>query len=220
MIAISQHAYVDQLLKQFNMQDATPVAMPMALKVNYTKLKPSDNKHDDMKAVPYTKLVGGLNYLSTMSRPDNQFVTSILAQFMANLTHTHWTAARHNLCYLKGTKDHVLGLRATCNSLMLYSDCNWASESNCQSILGCTILYNGAAIMWYSCKQSIIAMSTCEAKYIGQSKTGHQHSTATTRAQSSSLKLASSAHKQNTSMSSSISSQKHSKNVSFIWHTC
>jgi hypothetical protein len=173
-IAISQRAYIDQLLERFNMQDAMPVATPMALKVDYTKLKPSDDECADMKAILYAELVGGLNYLSTISRPDNQFATSILARFMADPTRAHWNAARHNLRYLKGTKDHALVLGATRDGLMPYSDCDWASESDRQSISGCTIIFNGAAIAWYSRKQSIVAMSTCEAEYIGQSEAARE----------------------------------------------
>jgi hypothetical protein len=170
MLVILQHTYVEQLLKHFSMQDATPVVTPMNPHIDFMCFKPTDNERADMKGMKYAELVGGLNYLSVILCPDNQYTTSILAHFMSNPARAHWEATWHNLRYLKGMKDHALMLGTMSDVLKLFSDCNWAMNADRQSISGCAVLYNSAAITWYSRKQTIVTQSTCEAKYIGQTK--------------------------------------------------
>lgn len=53
--------------------------------------------------------------------------------------------------------------------LIGYVDANWNSVQNSdgKSTSGYIFTMNGTAITWRSIKQSVIAMSTCEAEYIG-----------------------------------------------------
>ena len=56
----------------------------------------------------YKSLVGKLNYLSVVSRPDFSFVLSSSSQVLNNPSHDHWLLAKKVLHYLRGTFD--LGL--------------------------------------------------------------------------------------------------------------
>jgi hypothetical protein len=144
------------------MTDATPITTPMNPYTNLMCIQPSDDQHANMKSIAYAELVSGLNYISIISQPDNQFATSILAHFMAGPTHAHWEATWYNLWYLKGTKLHCLVLNvALSDGLKPYTDCNWASSMDHQSILGAAFLVNGGTISWYSCKQTMVMLSTC-----------------------------------------------------------
>ena len=53
-------------------------------------------------------LVGKLNYLSVVSRPDLRFVVSFLSQVIKDPSHDHWLLAKKVLRYLKCNFD--LGL--------------------------------------------------------------------------------------------------------------
>ena len=63
-------------------------------------------------------------------RPDTCFVVSALSQFMSDLRHLHWIAAKHVLRYLRGTIGY--GLRYTFVGgvrLSGYTDSDWASSA-------------------------------------------------------------------------------------------
>ena len=53
----------------------------------------------------YMSLVGKLNYLSVVSRPELSFVVPSLSQVLKNPFHDHWLLAKKVLRYLKGTFD-------------------------------------------------------------------------------------------------------------------
>mmetsp|Transcript_121915 Transcript_121915/g.182017 ORF Transcript_121915/g.182017 Transcript_121915/m.182017 type:complete len:166 (+) Transcript_121915:1704-2201(+) len=53
----------------------------------------------------YQQILGSLIYLSTMTRPDLTFATSLLSRFLAKPRHVHMLGAKHVLRYLKGTTD-------------------------------------------------------------------------------------------------------------------
>ena len=53
----------------------------------------------------YMSLVGKLNYLSVVSRPDLSFVVPFLSQVLKNPFHDHWLLAKKVLLYLKSTFD-------------------------------------------------------------------------------------------------------------------
>ena len=81
-------------------------------------------------------------------------------------------AAKHVLRYLKGTVDYELGFRKTDEALSLiaFSDSDWASSvKDGRSTTGyCfSLTQQGPAISWKSRKQPTVALSTCEAEYIG-----------------------------------------------------
>ncbi len=47
-------------------------------------------------------------YLAVTTRPDIAYAARVLARFNSNPGLAHWQAAKHVLCYLKGTMDYKL----------------------------------------------------------------------------------------------------------------
>ena len=96
---------------------------------------------------------------------------SRLASFTANPNLGHWTAAKHVLRYLAGTRD--LGIVYSANNnperptknFYFYSDADFANNLDCLSISGYTFLLSNGAIMWSSKKQNAVMLSTAEAEY-------------------------------------------------------
>ncbi|THH15829.1 hypothetical protein EW146_g4713 [Bondarzewia mesenterica] len=66
-----------------------------------------------MHDVPYRQLIGCLMYITLSSHPDIAFTIASLSQFNTNPGHTHWTAAKHIVYYLKGTYDWGLTIMAS-----------------------------------------------------------------------------------------------------------
>jgi hypothetical protein len=76
--------------------------------------------------------------------------------------------AKHVMRYLKGTIDYGLSYDGDHDfTLSGYTDADWAgSVSDRKSTSGCCFSLGSTKISWQSRKQSSIALSTAEAKYI------------------------------------------------------
>jgi len=102
-IEIDQKAFINAMLKRFNMEDANERDTPLPPRVQYSKA--------DCPAVPdkkvtkaYQQLVGPLMYVACGTRPDIAYAVNTCAQFMSNPGPRHVDAAKYILRYLKDTK--------------------------------------------------------------------------------------------------------------------
>lgn len=101
---------------------------------------------------------------------------SKLSQSLAKPKIQDLVAAKHVLRYLKGTVNYELSFRKTDEvlSLIAFSDSDWASSvEDRRSTTGYCfgLTPQGPVISWESRKQPTVALSTCEAKYIGIANT-------------------------------------------------
>ena len=91
---------------------------------------------------------------------------------MQNLGRPHWEAVKRVFRYLGGTRDHSLvisdvgHLKWMTNRLQGFCDADWASQEHHHSISGYVFIVDGGAVSWSSKKQSLVTLSTTEAKYI------------------------------------------------------
>jgi hypothetical protein len=166
--SLTQPKYVDDMLARFNLTEAKPVVTPLPVGLKLSK--------DDGEILPpdssYQALVGSLLYLSVNTRPDIAHAMGMLSRFMACATNQHWEAAKHVLRYLKGTS--ALGLRYTSHTSPtqesaweMYSDADFAADvDKRRSTTGAVLLMHGAAVLWISKLQSVVATSTTEAEFI------------------------------------------------------
>jgi hypothetical protein len=110
------------------------------------------------------------------TRPDICFAVSALSQFMSELRHKHWIAAKHILRYLRGSIAY--GLRYTSSGGVLlhgYADLDWAESSvDWKSTSGYCFSLGSAMISWSSKKQGSIAQSAAEAEYIATSNASRE----------------------------------------------
>jgi hypothetical protein len=126
-LVLTQHKYITDMLKQYNMTDSKAVGAPMATGtiVATTGALLEDNK-------PYQSLVGSLLYAAVATRPDIAQAVSKLARMMSKPEQQHWELAKRVLRYLKGTAQMGLHFSGgTCdepNVLVGYSDADWAGE--------------------------------------------------------------------------------------------
>ena len=111
-IKIDQKAYIEAMLKRFNIKDGNELDTPLAPK---TRLSKADCPQvPDKQAVKaYQQLVGSLMYVACATRPDIAYAVNTCAQFMSNPGPRHEEAAKHIVRYLKGTKDVGITYRAS-----------------------------------------------------------------------------------------------------------
>ena len=109
----SQKSYILDWLSCFGMSDCNPCDLSMAAKTRIDKSSSPDLESDTFKDLSQFRwfsmsLIGKLNYLSVVSRPDLSFVVSSLSQVLKNPSHDHWLSAKKVHRYWKRTFD--LGL--------------------------------------------------------------------------------------------------------------
>ena len=137
---------------------------------------PSFNGHFN-----YRRVIGKLLYLEKSTRPDLAYAVHQCARFTADPKYEHGQAVKWIARYLKGTMDKGIILSPDTNSsLELFVDAdfagNWDPEiadndaSTAQSRHGYILKYCNVPVLWASQLQSIIALSTTEAEYIGLSR--------------------------------------------------
>jgi Reverse transcriptase (RNA-dependent DNA polymerase) len=85
-LSISQEAYINSVIRWFNLEDSKPLSTPIDSNTHLLKddYLTSAKDKQEMKDVPYRKLIGALNWLAVSSQPDIAFVIGQLAQFLEN----------------------------------------------------------------------------------------------------------------------------------------
>lgn len=170
-IRVNQSSYVQRLLQRFGMDECKPSSTPLADKVRLSKDDSPDVGSMEEAAMhdkDYRGIVGSINYLATTTRPDLAYAAHALSRFVNNPGLAHWTAAKHVLRYLKGSKDAELvykgiGLNP---ELIGYCDSDYAAQPDSRrSTAGyCFFVGSSAAISWGSRLQPTVATSTTEAE--------------------------------------------------------
>ena len=110
----------------------------------------------------YISLVGLLMYLAITTRPDIVYAARVLARFNSNPGPAHWQAAKHVLCYLKGTIDHKLVYQPSTlpEPFITYSDADHGgNHDNGKSISGFVVKIGSGAVSWSSKLQPLVALS-------------------------------------------------------------
>nr|GFA85185.1 uncharacterized mitochondrial protein AtMg00810-like [Tanacetum cinerariifolium] len=158
-----QDKYVAEILRKFGLSEGKSASTP--IDAEKPLLKDSDGEDVDMHT--YRSMIGSLMYLTSL-RPDIMFVVCTCARFQMTPKVSHLNAVQRIFRYLKGKP--YLGLWYPKDSpfdLVAYSDSDYAGASldrksitrGCQ-FLGCRL------ISWQCKKQTVVATSSTEAKYV------------------------------------------------------
>lgn len=168
-LRLSQRGYLAKVLDDLKMQDCKPVATPMDM----SKLTPAEKEYTATEADRqwYAGAVGSIMYLMLGTRPDIAFAVSCLSRFMSKPTSAHVTAVKRVCRYLKGTQDMELVFRGDLCPLSGYTDADWAGDiATRRSTSGYIFNLGSGAISWSSKRQSVVALSSCESEYMGDTQ--------------------------------------------------
>lgn len=158
-VTIDHSEYIDECAKVFNMADCNPHSTPHQPGLYFTKTSCPTNSDDqrEMACIPFARLIGCLNWMANISRPDIAYQVNVLCQFMSNPSKQHWSAAKRILSYLIGTK--FLGIKFKKNpnpSIVGWADADWAGDPETRrSRTGYVIMMAGGPISWCSRRQDI-----------------------------------------------------------------
>ena len=142
---MSQHAYIDSIIRHYNFNDLKPLSMPMDPAIRLTSDQSPANaaEHAIMCDKPYHKAVGALNWATLATRPDIAFAVGTVARFAANPGIAHWEAVKRIYRYLAGTHDLWLTYGETRRVLEGYADADGSMTEDRRAITGHAFLIDG-----------------------------------------------------------------------------
>jgi len=170
-ITISQRDHIRKLLEFSGLKAAKPRNTPMEPNTKYVSSPENHSTGETFKA-KYRKLIGSLLYISQNTRPDITYSVNYLSRFQNNPNEDHYVGVKRIIRYLSGTLDYGLLYGKNMNEeLCGYTDASWGEDiEDRKSTTGYCFMICGKIVQWRSCKQSIIALSSCEAEYISLSE--------------------------------------------------
>jgi hypothetical protein len=173
LLMIDQEQFVTSILRHYDMDCCNKTMMPLPAEWLTTDMCPKTEEEHAQVAVKlysdYCAIVGKCMYLSTCTRPNISYAVRELARFMSNYGKRHYAAAKHLLCYLKGTSSHGIiygDIEQSTPIFCSFADSDWAASQNQRSISGYLVECGSGPIAWSSKQQTLVALSSCEAKYI------------------------------------------------------
>ncbi|GKB77813.1 retrovirus-related pol polyprotein from transposon TNT 1-94 [Tanacetum coccineum] len=110
-----------------------------------------------------------------ITRSDLAYAVRRLTRYTSNPSVAHWKAMTRVLHYLRYNRDYGLHYDRYPAVIEGYNDTNWISNiKDSRSTSGYVFTLGGAAISWKSSKQTVIAKSTMESKFIALDKCGEE----------------------------------------------
>ncbi|EOX94267.1 Gag-protease-integrase-RT-RNaseH polyprotein, partial [Theobroma cacao] len=86
IMGLSQKAYINKVLKRFQMKDCSPSVTPIVKgdKFNLNQCPKNELEKEQMKNIPYALAVGSLMYAQLCTRPDITFGIGMLGRYQSN----------------------------------------------------------------------------------------------------------------------------------------
>jgi hypothetical protein len=120
-----------------------------------------------MADIPYRELIGSLTHISHTTRPDIAYALGQVAQYSQKPGKEHWKAAKRILAYLSRTVNVGIKFGGGSDDLIGYCDSDYGGDLETRrSTSGSVFLFLGGPISWSSKRQTCVALSTTEAKFI------------------------------------------------------
>jgi hypothetical protein len=127
------------------------------------RLKLSWNSEAELEdATLYRKLIGSLHHL-VHTMPNLIFIVSYLSRFMKWPTVEDMAALKRMLRYITGTIDHGCFYQRGTGGAKLVG---YSAFDDNHITSGVVFFLGTSLICWHSLKQRVVAMSSCEAKYV------------------------------------------------------
>ncbi|KAJ1261738.1 hypothetical protein BS78_09G054200 [Paspalum vaginatum] len=174
LIGLSQSAYIDRVLKRFNMHDSKKGFLPMSptMILSKTQCPSTTDEQKRMSETPYASAIGSIMYAMICTRPNVSFALSVTSRYQSCPGEGHWIAVKNILKYLRRTKDAFLVFGGEEELVVKgYTDAGFQTDKDSsRSQAGFVFCLNGGAVSRKSSKQDTVADSTTEAEYIAASK--------------------------------------------------
>jgi len=173
-VTLSQHAYCEHLLKQFNMDLCSPTTTPLpsGLVLSAEDCPSTPDEVDEMKNTLFYEALGSLMWLQVAIRPDLVYSVNKLAHFTHNPGKTHWNALKHMLTYVKGMMNYEITYKGGGDLEPIgYINSNYAGcKDTRRSTEGNIFIIAGGLISWECKRQDMVTLSMVEVEFMAFSK--------------------------------------------------
>jgi hypothetical protein len=190
-ITLDQELYVTKALEKYGLSECKVAPTPKVTGDAVAESANDESRRLDELLEPkdrqvYMEKVGTIMYGSIATRLDTAHAAHSLASKMQAPTRRDMLAADRTLRYWAGTKDVGLVFGSRNGSTVGdsrghrteyqvdvcgFADADWAnSKVDRKSISGWVSKLNGDPVAWASKKQSVVALSTCEAELYAESE--------------------------------------------------
>jgi hypothetical protein len=109
LIELSQDAYIDKILNQFNIQDSKKGFLPILHGITLSKNQCSStpDEQERMRAISYASTIGSIMYIVLRTCLDVSYALSTMSTWsdVSNYSEAHWTIIKNILKYLRRTKE-------------------------------------------------------------------------------------------------------------------
>ena len=113
----------------------------------------------------YQQVVGSLNYIAGVTRPDLAYAVGQLSRVMHRPRTRHLKAAQHAVVYLLNTPNFGLHYDGNKGSTLLaFTDSDHQACASSKSISGLVFTLSGGPLFWSSKRQERVTNSTCESE--------------------------------------------------------
>ena len=149
--------------------------MLQGVKLSQTQCPTTTQDREKMKVIPYASTIGSIMYAMLCTRPDVCLAISIVGRYQSNPGVEHRTTVKNILKYMKRTEDMFL-IYGGDKELVVNGYVNASFDidpDDSKSQTGYIFILNDGDVSWCSSKPSVVAGSTCEAKYIAASEAAH-----------------------------------------------
>ena len=159
-IFLHQKAYTEDILRQAQMFDCSPMPTPLPQRVE--NLDPSSFPEPTY----FRSLASKLQYL-TITRPDIQFAANFICQRMHSPTVSDFGLLKRIMRYLKGTSELGLHIKKDLTmSLLAFCDSDWAGcQDTRRSTTGFCTFLGPNLVSWSAKRQETVSRSSTEAEY-------------------------------------------------------
>jgi hypothetical protein len=141
LLFLSQHGYIQKVLRHFNMHGCKPVSTPIVphFKLSFSQSPRTYSDFEYMSKVPYFSVVGSLIYDMVCSYPDLSYAMSLVSRYMTNPGKGHWNAIKWIFRYLWGMSNAYLQFDRTKEGLVGYVDSDFATNLDKRRSLTCYV---------------------------------------------------------------------------------
>lgn len=195
-ITISQTKYLQQILIKCRMDNCTPISTPLELKINTDELVRAKTTSSESKKYPCRNAIGSLMYAMLCTRLHLSYAVGLLSTYQATPSKALWTLIKRVMRYIKGTlnfklkfiknnpyllpvtifvKQSTFGKRwlkrqlvySNQQPLICYVDASFnTNDHEARSTSGVLLKVFGNSIIWWSRRQSVVALSTLMAEFL------------------------------------------------------
>ena len=161
-VSLDQAKYIGELLAEFRLMDVYPATTPMLNTAVGVEPSLTEAEH-----AQFRRMVGCLVYIMVMTRPDIAYAVSCVSRHMHAPQQGHMRACKRIYAYLAATRHHALTYSSHNTEMLTYVDSNFGNCTHTgRSQSGMLTVMCGAALVWRSVRQPVVAQSTSEAEFI------------------------------------------------------